>query len=68
MIRVLDSAGSTLVEWGRQQQQHDGGGNCGLCSAPGYCAPYQSVPLTVILCPVSGFVLHALWLYLLSGV
>ena len=21
MIRVLDSAGSTLVEWGRQQQQ-----------------------------------------------
>ena len=22
MIRVLDSAGSTLVEWGRQQQQH----------------------------------------------
>ena len=24
MIRVLDSAGSTLVEWGRQQQQqHD---------------------------------------------
>ena len=27
MIRVLDSAGSTLVEWGRQQQQHDGGDN-----------------------------------------
>ena len=25
MIRVLDSAGSTLVEWGRQQQQHDVG-------------------------------------------
>ena len=26
MIRVLDSAGSTLVEWGRQQQQqHDDG-------------------------------------------
>ena len=24
MIRVLDSAGSTLVEWGRQQQQHLG--------------------------------------------
>ena len=24
MIRVLDSAGSTLVEWGRQQQQQDG--------------------------------------------
>ena len=24
MIRVLDSADSTLVEWGRQQQQHDG--------------------------------------------
>ena len=24
MIRVLDSAGSTLVEWGRQQQ-HSGG-------------------------------------------
>ena len=23
IIRVLDSAGSTLVEWGRQQQQHD---------------------------------------------
>ena len=23
MIRVLDSAGSTLVEWGRQQQQDD---------------------------------------------
>ena len=23
MIRVLDSAGSTLVEWGRQQQQHN---------------------------------------------
>ena len=23
MIRVLDSAGSKLVEWGRQQQQHD---------------------------------------------
>ena len=23
MIRVLDSAGSTLVVWGRQQQQHD---------------------------------------------
>ena len=23
MIRVLDSAGSTLVEWGRQQQQQD---------------------------------------------
>ena len=23
MIRVLDSADSTLVEWGRQQQQHD---------------------------------------------
>ena len=22
MIRMLDSAGSTLVEWGRQQQQH----------------------------------------------
>ena len=22
MIRVLDSAGSTLVEWGRHQQQH----------------------------------------------
>ena len=22
MIRVLDSAGSTLVEWGRQQQKH----------------------------------------------
>ena len=22
MIQVLDSAGSTLVEWGRQQQQH----------------------------------------------
>ena len=22
MIRVLDSAGSTLMEWGRQQQQH----------------------------------------------
>ena len=21
MIRVMDSAGSTLVEWGRQQQQ-----------------------------------------------
>ena len=25
MIRVLDSADSTLVEWGRQQQQHEGG-------------------------------------------
>ena len=24
MIRVLDSAGSTLVEWGRQQQQEGG--------------------------------------------
>ena len=24
MIRVLDSAGSTLVEWGRQQQHDDG--------------------------------------------
>ena len=23
MIRVLDSAGSTLVEWGRQQQQEE---------------------------------------------
>ena len=23
MIRVLDSADSTLVEWGRQQQQHE---------------------------------------------
>ena len=23
MIRVLDTADSTLVEWGRQQQQHD---------------------------------------------
>ena len=23
MIRVLDSAGSTLVEWGRQQQHDD---------------------------------------------
>ena len=23
MIRVLDSAGSTLVEWGRQQQHND---------------------------------------------
>ena len=22
MIRMLDSAGSTLEEWGRQQQQH----------------------------------------------
>ena len=27
MIRVLDSAGSTLVEWGRQQQQHVLGGS-----------------------------------------
>ena len=26
MIRVLDSADSTLVEWGRQQQQHDDDG------------------------------------------
>ena len=26
-FRVLDSAGSTLVEWGRQQQQHDGKDN-----------------------------------------
>ena len=24
---MLDSAGSTLVEWGRQQQQHDCDGN-----------------------------------------
>ena len=30
MMRVLDSAGSTLVEWGRQQQQHveDNCDNC----------------------------------------
>ena len=28
MIRVLDSAGSTLVEWGRQQQQQVHGGYC----------------------------------------
>ena len=27
MIRVLDSAGSTLVEWGRQQQQHNDDGD-----------------------------------------
>ena len=27
MIRVLDSVGNTLVEWGRQQQQHDNDDN-----------------------------------------
>ena len=37
MIRVLDSAGSTLVEWGRQQLQHytllfDDDGNIIHCS------------------------------------
>ena len=26
---MLDSAGSTLVEWGRQQQQHVVKGSCG---------------------------------------
>ena len=29
MIRVLDSAGSTLVEWGRQQQQQHDDNICG---------------------------------------
>ena len=31
MIRVLDSAGSTLVEWGRQQQQQQWNGRLSAC-------------------------------------
>ena len=34
MIRVLDSAGSTLVEWGRQQQQQHLPNNHFFTSAP----------------------------------
>ena len=40
MIRVLDSAGSTLVEWGRQQQQqHDRRYHlsCSCIFIVGYC-------------------------------